>query len=118
MTGQTASSPTTEEVANLKEELQQLKTQVSDQLSKQISDQGSVISGLDENVRGLKRKLDESKGELDKLKVRIGEVDVCRDKATFTFVLKGIEVLLAGLKYSEVQRSELFYCKGELEFIF
>ena len=99
VTGQTANSPIIEEVNILKEELEKLKDKIAGELGKQISDQGSVIDNLEENVRGLKRKLDESKGELE-------------NEVTFTFELKGIDALLAaGSK--KANRSELFFCRGE-----
>ena len=54
------------------------------------------------------------KEELEKLKVQIGGVDVCKSEATFIFELKGVEALLAAVPKKE-NRSELFYCRGEFE---
>ena len=78
--------------------------------------QCSVIGKWEEKVRGLKCKLDESKGELEKLKVQIGGVDGCKSEVTFIFELKGVEALFtAGPKKENM--SELFYCRGELELV-
>ena len=54
------------------------------------------------------------KEELEKLKVQIGGVDVCKSEATFIFELKGVEALLAAVPKKE-NRSELFYCRSEFE---
>ena len=89
------SSPTVDEVAILKEELEQLK--------------GSVISKLEENVRGLKEELATSKEELATLK---GQVDFCKSEATVTFELKDIEALLAAGSGQE-RNSKVFACGGE-----
>ena len=110
---QTASSPIAEEVAILKEELEKLKAQVADQLSKQPSDKGSAIDGLDKNVRGSKRKLDESEEELEK-PIRIGS-DVSRNEITFTWKLKGVNALLTG-RWRMPEVSSIFNCGCELEF--
>ena len=80
----------------LKEELQK----IASELNKQISDQSSVIGGLEENVRDLKIKLDDSKEVVDEI--------------TVTMELEDIEAVLAGSK--EMVRSPNFYCRGEFEF--
>ena len=97
MTVQSASSPIVGEMKDiLKEELQK----VAGELSKQISDQSSVIGSLEENVRGLNIKL-------DKLKAVV-------DHTTVTLEGKDIEAVLAGSK--EAMKSQNFYCGGEFEF--
>lgn len=53
------------------------------------------------------------KGELEKLKERIKEVDVRRSEATFTFEVNDVESLFSSLTNT---RSEFFYCRGELAF--
>ena len=90
VTGQTASSPTAEEVANLKDELEKLKD--------------SAISSLKENVRDLEEKLAES----------LKRMDVYRTETTYTWVLKGVDALLAD-STKEI-RSEFFHCRGMFEF--
>ena len=95
--------PVTDQAAgssSQQEMLEKVNVQIAE-LGKQIGDQASVIGSLEKNVRGLKRKLDESKG-----------VDFCRNEAKFTFELKGINALLVGDSRNE-RRSELFYCRGE-----
>ena len=96
------SGPTVEEVAILKEELEQLKEQF----------EGEMISNLKESVQGLEEELTASRGELAKLK---GQVDGCRSEVTITFELKGIEALLAGS--AEGRNSKSFTCGGELEIV-
>ena len=88
VTNRTSSSPVTDEVAILKEGLEQVK----------------------ENFLGLKRKLDESEGELEK--VRIG-ADVSRNETTFTWELKGVDALMADGP-RKTKGSSLFFCSGEL----
>lgn len=108
VTGPTMSSQIEKEVAILKEELEKLKVRVAGpKINVQLS-----VNGLDEKVRGLKSQLDETRGELEKMKAQLGEMDVGRSEATFTFELHGVEALLADLKASKSSRSETFYCRG------
>lgn len=51
--------------------------------------------------------------ELEKLKVRIGGVDIWENEATFIFELKGVDAALALIHRL---KSETFYCRGEFEF--
>ena len=88
MTGQTASQ---------KEVLEKLKIQMAGEL-------GNQIRGLEENVRGLKEELAESK-----------RLDVCRNETTFTFAFKGVDAVLAAGSTKE-SKSELFFYRGEFEF--
>ena len=94
------SSPTVDEVAILKEELEQLKDSVAS--SKEIE-------------RDLKEQLAASNEELEELKLKVDEVEVCRSEVTITFELKGIEDLLTGSKQERV--SKHFTCEGELQII-
>lgn len=78
--------------------------------------QSSVICCFDKIDRGLKRKLDDSRGELVKPKIENGGMDVGRNGTTFTFKLPGVEDLLART-FPWVAPSDLFYCRGEFQFV-
>ena len=111
VTVQSTSSPIVEKVKDvLKEELRK----ISCQLSKQISDQSSVIGSLEENVRGLKRKLDESKAIENEATVILNKLKAFENEVTVTMELKGVEAMLAGSNKGVM--SQNFYCGGEFEF--
>ena len=111
MTGQSASCPTVGEVRGiLKEELQK----ITEELSKQISNQSSVIGCLEENFRGLKRKLEESKAVENEPAVIPSKSGEVVNETTVTPELKDIESVLAGSKNSTW--SPNFSCGGKFEF--
>lgn len=54
------------------------------------------------------------KEELEQLKERIKEVDICKSEATITWEIKGVDALLTGGSKKKPQ-SEIFYCRGEFQ---
>ena len=117
-----------DEVAILKEELEQLKDSVasSKEIERDLKEElaaskgelerleGEVISNK-EKVKDLEEKLAESKEELEKFETRMDEVDVGKSEITITSELKGVEALLAGP--AKGRNSKSFTCGGELEIV-
>lgn len=91
VTGQTAGSPSPDDVAILKEELEKLNDKIAGE-----------FGNLEENVRGLKLELAKSK-----------QVDIRRDEVTFTLYLEGADVIYRDS--TKELKSKDFYFRGEFE---
>ena len=112
------SSPTVEEVAILKEELEQLKASVIDNkgivrsLNEELAASKGELTALKGELTALKGELATSKEELEKFKLSKGEADVYGEEEIFTLELKDVEALLTGRR--KVIETEVFFYGGEL----